>query len=75
MLTWPALIATNPGASVVALINAVVPPTTPPKVLVPAVLSTKVWAPSTVLPKVIVPDEPVPLLVSVVAAPKFIASL
>ena len=59
----------------VTLTSAVVPPTAPEKVLVPAVWTASVCAPFTVPPKVMLPAAPVPLLDSVVAAPRFTASL
>ena len=75
MLTWPALSATEPGASVVTLVRAVMPPTEPPKVVTPAVLILRFCAPSTVLTKVMLPAAPAPVLARVVSAPKVTASL
>ena len=61
-----------PGASVVRLVSAVVPPTIPPKFDAPAVLTTSVWAPFTVLASVTFPE---PVLVRVVPVPRVTASL
>ena len=66
------MIAIVPAASVVTLVSAVVPPTTPPKVVVPAVFTVRACAPLTVLAKVTLPE---PVLVSVAPAPKVTASL
>ena len=59
-----------PAAFVVTLVNAVVPPTIPPKVVAPVVLITRLYAPLTVPPNVI---APLLELVSVVAAPSVTA--
>ena len=71
MCTLPPLMTTLPPALVVTLVKAVVPPTAPPKVVTPEVFTTKACAPLSVLPNVI---APLPVLVSVVSAPKDAAS-
>ena len=70
VVTAPPLIATEPALSVVTLVNAVVPPTIPPKVVAPAVFAVKLKAPLTVLAKLI---APLLLLARVVLAPKVTA--
>ena len=61
-----------PAESVVTLVSGVVPPTTPPKVVVPAVVTVSVFAPFTVDARLI---APVLELVNVVASPSVTASL
>src|SRR5258707_14311471 len=64
--------AVVPAASVVTLGKAVVPPTVPPKVVVPAVLTVSEKAPLTVEAKLIFP---LPVLVRVGMAPSGAAAL
>ena len=71
VLTTPPLIATVPPASVVMLVNAVVPPTIPLKTVAPALLIAKVFAPLSVLAKLM---SPVVELLNTVFAPKVAAS-
>ena len=72
MVTAPPLIAVVPVASVVSEASAAEPPTMPPNVVVPAVLSAKVCAPLRVVANV---SAPLPVLVNDVAAPSVTASL
>ena len=72
VFTLPPLIAVVPGASVVTLVSAVVPPTAPLKVVAPAVLAVRFTAPLMVEPKV---RLPLLVLVSVVFAPSVTALL
>src|SRR5437773_341299 len=51
----PLFRAVLPAASVVRLTNAVLPPTAPANVVVPAVFTTRLNAPFTVLPRVMLP--------------------
>ena len=70
-MTVAPLRAVLPEASVVTLVTAVpVPPTAPPKVVVPAVLTAKVCAPLIVDANSMLP---VLVLVKVVFAPKLTA--
>ncbi len=64
--------ATVPPTSVVKLVNAVVPPTAPVKVVAPDVFTANVCAPFKVLPNVM---APLPVVVNAVAAPKVATSL
>ena len=66
-------IETVPPASVVMLVKLVVPPTTPPKVVAPDVLTVSAFAPLIVEEKVMLPLAPLPLLLNVVSAPKVTA--
>ncbi len=59
-------------ASVVTLTSAFDPPTAPPKIVTPLVLTVRVNVPLTVLLKLMLPEL---LLVKVVFAPKVTASL
>src|SRR5256885_15805117 len=63
--------AVMPAAAVITLVSAVVPPTDPPKVVVPAVLTASEKAPLTVEAKLMFP---LTVLVSVVLAPSVTAS-
>ena len=53
VFTLPPLIAVVPAKSVVTLVSAVVPPTAPPKVVVPPVFTINANGPFTVWAKVI----------------------
>ena len=67
----PPLIAVVPAASVIKLVKAFVPPTMPPKVVVPAVFTVKPTKPFKVLAKLIAPlplETRVVLLASVTAS-------
>ncbi|MCA1661497.1 MAG: hypothetical protein LC648_04805 [Novosphingobium sp.] len=66
------MIAVEPAASVISEVSAVPAPTAPPKVVAPAVSTARVWPPSSVEANEI---APLPVLVSVVAAPSMTASL
>ena len=72
VFTAPPLSATVPGASVVMLVSAALAPTTPLKVVAPAVLTARAFAPFTVLPKEMAPEAE---LASMVSAPRLTASL
>ena len=61
-----------PGASVVRLARAAVPPTAPPKVVAPAVLTVSAKPPSTVEPNVTLPP---PVEVSTASALSVTGSL
>ena len=52
VVTAPPLMAVVPPAFVVSVVRALVPPTTPPKVVVPVEFTVRVCAPSTVVTKV-----------------------
>src|SRR4029453_10059261 len=66
-MTLPPLIAVPPAASVVTLVRAVLPPTAPPKVVVPAVFTVRLKPPLTVLAKLMLP---LPVEVSTSLAPR-----
>ena len=71
VVTAPPLMAVVPPAFVVSVVRALVPPTTPPKVVVPVEFTVRLNKPSTVRAKVM---APVPAL-NVVFAPRVTASL
>ena len=71
VVTGPPFRAVDPPESVVRLVSAAVPPTAPPNVVTPDVLTVSAKAPSTVEPRVIAPP---PVEVSVAAAPSVTAS-